>query len=63
MRLKGFITTVAALLVLGGCSIEPPLHLRKAAATSVVLQTSVQAQFLWQVDWQAKSQVDRHASH
>ena len=54
MRLKGFITTVAALLVLGGCSIEPPLHLRKAAATSVVLQTSVQAQFLWQVDWQAK---------
>ena len=44
MRLRNFITTFAALLVLGGCTIEPPLHLRKAAATKVVLKTSVKAQ-------------------
>ena len=54
MRLRNFITTFAALLVLGGCTIEPPLHLRKAAATKVVLKTSVKAQFMWQLDWQAK---------
>ena len=53
MSRRPFITVIAALLVLGSCNIEPPLHLRKSATTSVVLQTEITAEFLWQLDWQA----------
>ena len=54
MNRRPFITVIAALLVLGSCNIEPPLHLRKSATTSVVLQTESTAEFLWQLDWQAQ---------
>lgn len=36
------------------CSIEPPLHLRKQAETSVELQTEVNLDLLWQADWEAR---------
>lgn len=54
MRPWAFISAFAALLVLGGCSIEPPLHLRKPVEVQTMMETSVQAQFLWQVDWQTE---------
>lgn len=47
---------VCILPVLGGCEIEPRLHLRKAVETKVILQTSVTADIMWQVDWQARWQ-------
>ena len=37
-----------------GCSIEPPLHLRVKADTSVILQTEVDLDVLWQVDWESR---------
>lgn len=42
------------LLVTATCScrIDPPLHLRKAVETEVILTTEVQVDFLWQVDWE-----------
>jgi len=54
MRLRSFIPALIALLLLGGCRIEPPLHLRKTVATKVVLQTSVTTDILWQVNWQSQ---------
>ena len=50
-RLIGFV--VAAAVLVAGCCIEPPLHLRKAVTTKVVLSTTVNVSVMWQVDWQA----------
>ena len=52
MRLRHFITTFVALLILGGCTIEPLLHLRRVASTKVVMQTTITAELLWQINWQ-----------
>ena len=54
MRLRHFITAFVAALVLSGCGIDPPLHLRKVASTKVVMQTTITTDILWQVNWQAK---------
>ena len=54
MKKYRLITLLPALLFLGGCTIEPYLHLRKAATTNIVLQTNITAEFLWQLDWQAE---------
>ena len=54
MKLRNCITTIVALLVLGGCTIEPMLHLRKVAATKVVMQTTITTDILWQINWQAQ---------
>ena len=50
-RLIGFV--VAAAVLVAGCCIEPPLHLRKTVTTKVVLSTTVNVSVMWQVDWQA----------
>ena len=52
MKLKNCITAIAALLILSGCCIDPPLHLRKVATTKVVMQTTITADILWQLNWQ-----------
>ena len=54
MTLRRFIPALIALALLGGCTIEPPLHLRKAVATNVVLQTRVSTDIMWQLNWQAQ---------
>ena len=54
MNWRRLITAICLLPVLGGCEIEPNLHLRKVVETKVVLQTSVTADVMWQVDWQAQ---------
>jgi hypothetical protein len=54
MRLRRFISALVALVLLGGCTIEPPLHLRKTVATRVVLQTRVSTDFMWQLNWQTE---------
>ena len=54
MTLRRFISALIALVLLGGCTIEPPLYLRKAVATKVVLQTRVSTDIMWQVNWQAQ---------
>lgn len=51
MSVRSLIPAVAALLLLGGCRIEPPLHLRQTVATEVVLNASVSTEFLWQMNW------------
>lgn len=57
MRRKGLILVfmLAAALV-AGCRIEPPLHLRKAVATKVVVETKVNLNVMWQVNWSAQWQ-------
>ena len=52
MKLKNCIMAIAALLILSGCCIDPPLHLRKVATTKVVMQTTITADILWQLNWQ-----------
>ena len=54
MRLRRFISALIALVLLGGCTIEPPLYLRKTVATKVVLQTRVSTDILWQMNWQTQ---------
>lgn len=54
MRLRRFISALVALVLLGGCTIEPPLHLRQTVATRVVLQTRVSTDFMWQLNWQTE---------
>lgn len=53
MRSRRIITALLALLLLGGCSIEPILHLRKAIKTKVALATTVSVDVMWQVNWTA----------
>lgn len=53
-RLILLIVLAAALVA--GCCIEPPLHLRKAVATKVVVETKVNLNVMWQVNWAAKWQ-------
>ncbi len=54
MKYRNCITAIVALLILGGCTIEPLLHLRRVASTKVVMQTTITTDILWQLDWQAK---------
>lgn len=55
MTLRRFIpAALTALVLLGGCTIEPPLHLRKTVATKVELQTRVSTDILWQINWQTQ---------
>lgn len=53
MKRTTFITAIVALLVLGGCSIEPILHLHKAIKAKVALSTKVNVDVMWQVNWTA----------
>ena len=45
---------VPVLLVTVGCSIEPPLHMRKTAQTQVVMQTNINTDVMWQANWQSE---------
>lgn len=54
MRSRIFITILAALLLVGGCTIEPQLRLRQIATTKVVMQTNISTSFMWQINWQAE---------
>ena len=54
MRSRIFITLLATLLLVSGCTIEPHLRLRQVATTKVVMQTSISTEFMWQVNWQAE---------
>jgi hypothetical protein len=38
-------------LPLGGCRINPELHLREVADTRIVLETQVDVDVMWQVNW------------
>jgi len=44
----------AGAIVVGGCSIQPPLYLRAKVETQVVIQTKANINLMWQVDWMAK---------
>lgn len=52
MRSRMLITSLAALLLVSGCTIEPQLRLRKVATTKVVMQTKISTDIMWQVNWQ-----------
>ena len=54
MRSRIFITLLAALLLVSGCTIEPHLRLRQIATTKVVMQTNISTSFMWQINWQAE---------
>lgn len=47
---------VLAAAIVAGCAIEPPLHLRKAVAAKVELETKVDVDVLWQVTWETQWQ-------
>lgn len=47
------VLAASAALAVAGCAIEPPLHLRKAVTTKVVLATKVNVDVMWQVNWTA----------
>jgi len=53
MRYARLISLVAGAMLIGACSIEPPLYLRRAVATEVVLSTKVDVNVMWQIDWTA----------
>lgn len=54
MRFRIFITLLAALLLVSGCTIEPHLRLRQIATTKVVMQTNISTEFMWQINWEAE---------
>lgn len=54
MRWKRFISALLPLAVLCGCQIDPPLHLRRYAQTSVDLKIEFNVDMLWQIDWKAQ---------
>lgn len=47
------VLAASAALAVAGCAIEPPLHLRKAVTTKVVVETKVNVDVMWQVNWTA----------
>lgn len=47
------VLAASAALAVAGCAIEPPLHLRKAVTTKLVLATKVNVDVMWQVNWTA----------
>ncbi len=51
MRSLHFISLFVSLLILGGCTIEPPLHLRRAVKMKIDVATPVSEDDLWQPDW------------
>lgn len=52
MSRKLLISLLLAVVVLSqGCSVEPPLYLRKTADTKIVLATQVNVNLMWQVNW------------
>ena len=53
-KLIGLVLTGAVLL--GGCTIEPPLYLRKSVQTKLILTTQVNIDVMWQIDWNTRWQ-------
>ena len=47
---------IVASCLVTACSIEPPLHLRRAVQTKVQLSTSVNLELMWQLDWETRWQ-------
>ena len=56
MRKRMILTLLGLTLLTGACTIDPPLHLRKTAETSVILVPTITTTFLWQVNWQTEWQ-------
>lgn len=54
MKRYKLILLIAMGMALAGCSIEPPLYLRRPVTTKVVLATNVNVNVMWQIDWQAR---------
>ena len=54
MTLHHLLPMLMLCILAPGCSIEPPLHLRRQAETSIALETKIDVDLLWQVDWEAK---------
>ncbi|MCR5827380.1 MAG: DUF5119 domain-containing protein [Bacteroidales bacterium] len=61
-RLIHICLLVTTAILIGGCSIEPPLHLRKAVATEVELVTDLNVDLMWQTDWESLWQFEWDAS-
>ena len=52
MKMKKVIwAIVLAAILVAGCCIEPPLHLRKAVNTRVYITTKVEVNLMWQTTW------------
>jgi len=58
MRFRGYILAVLMTVLPVGCSIEPPLFLRKAVATEVQLDTKINVDVMWQIDWKEEWKFD-----
>ena len=54
MQWKRFISALVLLVTLCGCQIDPPLHLRRYAETSVDLVIDINVDMMWQIDWKAE---------
>lgn len=54
MKRAKFISLLVLGIALVGCSIEPPLYLRRPVTTKLVLSTKVNVDVMWQIDWQAR---------
>ena len=52
MRKRILLSLLTAVLFTGSCAIDPPLHLRKTAETSIILMPTITTTFLWQVNWE-----------
>ncbi len=56
MKQTRLISLIVTACLLGGCSIEPPLYLRKAVVAEVEVSTKVSVDVMWQLDWSAQWQ-------
>ncbi|MBQ7640432.1 MAG: DUF5119 domain-containing protein [Bacteroidales bacterium] len=56
MKKRILLSLLALVLFTGSCTIDPPLHLRKTAETSIILVPTITTSFMWQVDWQTQWQ-------
>lgn len=56
MKKRTMFALLGLMLLTGACTIDPPLHLRQTAETSIVLSPTITTTFLWQVNWETQWQ-------
>ena len=53
MMRRSFISLLSALVLLGACTIQPPLYLRETLAVEVELKPQDDVDRMWQPDWRS----------
>ena len=54
MKWMHLILALLPMLILSGCKIDPPLHLRRLVEAEVAVDMNFEVDMMWQIDWRTE---------